>query len=219
MQLLPLVFSGHRWPAVRISGRKELLLPESSADLETFSVFTVSTTGNGRTWEAEEPRGFWRTFAELDQDDETEVVDFVRRYGEPDGQLQPGTPIHTGHWRGWATLLRLIAHAWGEPDSDGISHVRGDFEAQAIADLIMPRLDVRLFLSSSLQPVARAARLGDYMIASASFMLARKVPMRPCDHCGHWYGLKRRTARFCSPECRSAVFRLEKEAAHHGIGA
>ncbi len=48
-------------------------------------------------------------------------------------------------------------------------------------------------------------------------MLARATPMRTCDHCGHWFGLKRRTGRFCSTECRSAVFRLEREEARHGI--
>ncbi|RWK11852.1 hypothetical protein [Mesorhizobium sp.] len=220
MNDLPLVFSGHRWPAARILDRKEILRrPEDSAALETVSVFTISASGNGRAWETEEPRGFWRTFAELDQNDEAAVIDIVRRYGDPDGQLLPEKPVHTGHWHGWATFLALISHAWRDPDHDGISHVRDDFVAQATADLIMPRLDVRLNVGSSLQPVARAMRLGDYMVASASFMVARRAPMRRCDHCRHWFALKRSTARFCSTECRSAVFRLDKGAAHHGIRA
>ena len=225
MEILPLTFSGHRWPAARISGRKELLRDsQSSVDLRTVTVATIVTSGNGRKWTADEPRGFWRTFAEINHEDDKAVVDFVRRYGDPAGELTPDSPVHTGYWYQLMTILALFRNAWSGPDHDGISYTLkypNEFGGLSVeqADLVVKQTNVSLVIDAKLRLSAQCDRLDQYMVMSAAFMLARRTAMRSCDHCGHWFGLKRRSARFCSTECRSAVFRLDKETIDDGIGA
>jgi integrase len=110
------------------------------------------------------------------------VLDFIRRYGCPDGLLQPGRPAHTGNWYRWATFLALFMHAWSEPDNNGVSRVHSDAATEAAADLLMHnrhQFDVRLDLDLSLRLAAYPSRLGDFMIASAAFMFARKTDARP----------------------------------------
>ncbi|MER8984215.1 hypothetical protein [Mesorhizobium sp. M0843] len=193
---IPLVFHGHRWPAARaVSG-------------------VIMTTGDGRQWSAREARGFWRSFPEVDVNDDAAKAGWVQRYGDPLGELAPSRPIGTTLWKNVALVLALFRDGWREPDQDGISHARKDSSLQAEADLFVRGMDVRLIFEPNLRLAARCAHLHDYMLASAAFMLANKTPMRRCDQCGHWYGFQRRTGRFCSGECRSAAARLRKDQGH-----
>lgn len=182
-----------------------------------MTVATITTSGEGRRWAADEPKGFWRTFAEINHEDDAAVQNFVRRYGDPEGELAPACPVHTGLWYPLMTVLALFRNAWSEPDREGISRALPDpnaFGGWSVeqAKMLVNQTDVRVTFEP--KPVARCAHLGDYMIASAAFMLENKTPMRRCDQCGHWYGLQRRTGRFCSGECRSAAARLRKDQGH-----
>ncbi|RWO55396.1 hypothetical protein [Mesorhizobium sp.] len=172
------------------------------------------TTGGGRQWSAREPRGFWRSFPDVDLGDDAAKAGWVQRYGDPLGELAPHQPIGTALWKNIATVLALFREGWREPDHDGISHARENVSLRADADLFMRGIDARPTIEPNLRLALRCTHLHDYMTLSAAIMLGNKTPMRRCDQCGHWYGFQRRTGRFCSGECRSAAARIRKDQVH-----
>ena len=193
MEHMPLIFRGHRWPAAQVDKG------------------IATTTGDGRLWSERAPRGFWRSFSEVDCDNDAAVAGWLQRYGDPKSVLTTDHPVDISGWPLLAGVLTVFGRGWGERDRNGIALVREDANLQAQADLIMRHVDIRFVIEPNLTPAAYCDRLQDYLIGSATFMLVRKVPMRRCDHCQHWFGLQRRTARFCSDECRSAASRARKD--------
>jgi hypothetical protein len=191
-----LLFSGTRWQAAQV----RRLGPE---------LFELTTGGRGRRWEATEPEGFWRTLAELDIDSGKQVRSFVRRHGDPFGQLAADAPQHTGHWKNLAALLGVAARAWEPPGRDGVSRLTRDRDRLGEAMYFLR--DAEMPLLKGVEPtvyptdgsiVLRATSLAAFMAVSASMHLQQRVAMRQCQHCRTWLAIGRSDTRFCSASCR-----------------
>jgi hypothetical protein len=203
-----LIFSGTRWPAARVSDRTSLVFKPHR---EPRTIFTLTAAGHGRRWEATEPQAFWRDFAEADFSDASAVTAFVQRRGDPEGLLDTSArQTHTGTWTNLKALLGTAAKAWEPADKRGVSRFTADLERVRLAEWFLrdnpaPILtDLEPVLDPSGRvPVFRAKTLASFMAVSAVYALARRLPMRKCEHCGSWLELIRKDARFCSASCRS----------------
>ena len=188
----------------------------------------VTTTGNGKAWSASTALGWWRTFATLNPEDDTQVVEFVRRYGDPASALSPAQPVRTGRWRTLQGALRPFADAWtADP---GISEVRPKSDAQVEqaltrVDFHGPQLlkakdaDGQPLIEQSLDrhgPLYRPRLLADFMWLSAADQLLRGARLRQCAVCSHWFELKRSTALHCSHACHQRAHLKNKES-NNGI--
>ena len=125
MRTIHVDFSGTAWPAVRIVKRETWTEPpqDSGGRPKSVSVAELAVSGNGRKWTASRPRGFWRTFGNLDFENDAEIVDFIKRYRHPDSALSPKQTVYTYQWRKLILLLYSFNIAWQSPDEDGISRV------------------------------------------------------------------------------------------------
>ncbi|MER9233643.1 hypothetical protein NKI56_16325 [Mesorhizobium sp. M0622] len=99
MALGELIWTGRAWPAAEIVGR-------------TGDDFTFKTSGKGRPVDLVGPAAWWRNFSELNLDDPDAVIGFVRRHGDPFGQLSPTTQGDTAGWAYVLALLKLAASCW-----------------------------------------------------------------------------------------------------------
>jgi hypothetical protein len=192
-----LIFSGTRWQTARI-------LQAGS------TLFEIAASGRGRKWETTTALGFWRDFVGLPLDDATAVVAFVRRYGDPYGALDRGEVMHTGHWKNLKALLGAAAGAWEPAGPDGVSQVTADPKRLRLAEWFLRDnpAPVMKDVEPMLDPhdpriVVRARTLATFMCLSALSAVARRVPMRRCEHCGSWLELTRKDSRFCSGACRA----------------
>jgi hypothetical protein len=192
-----LIFAGTRWQTARIA--------QASSTL-----FEVAASGRGRAWETDTALGFWRDFAELPLDDGDAVVAFIRRYGDPYGALDRGEAMHTGHWKNLKALIGTAASAWEPAGPDGVSQVATDPKRLKLAEWFLRDnpAPVMKDVEPMLDPhgphiVVRAKSLATFMCLSALSAVARRVPMRRCQHCGAWLELNRRDSRFCSGACRA----------------
>jgi hypothetical protein len=193
-----LIFEGTRWQKARA-------VPAGSM------LFEVTATGRGRKWSTNTTLGFWRTFSETPLDDGEAIAAFVQRYGDPHGMLDAGEPMHTGHWKNLSALLGVAARAWEPEDKHGVSHFSSDPQRNQLAQWHLR--DEQAPLLKDAQPifdpsggtnvVLRASRLASFMALSAASAIERRIPMRRCQHCGHWLEMDRRDKRFCSSSCRS----------------
>ena len=216
MRTIHVDFSGTAWPAVRIVKRETWTEPpqDSGGRPKSVSVAELAVSGNGRKWTASRPRGFWRTFGNLDFENDAEIVDFIKRYGDPDSALSPKQTVYTYQWRKLILLLYSFNIAWQSPDEDGISRV-GPTGQLIVTDVqgfnerylkgVRPTTDVNGVMRFSCE------KLAEYMAVSAMLMLQEETAMRRCDVCGHWYGLQRITAKVCSDTCRNIRSREARE--------
>ncbi|RWH76856.1 MAG: hypothetical protein EOQ86_19705 [Mesorhizobium sp.] len=196
MREIELVFDGRAFPAASV----------------TNHLITVSGRSNGRRWTASKPLAFWRTFAELELTDDA-IAGWVARYGDIKSALAPGRSVDTTGWEQLALILALVARAWTKPDDpDGISYIKGEIDAAAIADAARRDVDAPVIFGPSFEPFVHAARLRDFMLVSASFMLRDKTPMRRCAECRHWTAASHAATRYCSNTCRLKAMR-KREAA------
>jgi hypothetical protein len=193
-----LIFSGTRWQTAQVVRAGTAL-------------FEVAASGHGRKWQTDTALGFWRDFYDLSLDDGDAITAFIRRYGDPHGDLDRGGAMHTGQWKNLKALLGTAASAWEPVGRDGVSRVAADPKRLKVAEWFL-RNDPMPFLKDAepaLDPhggprvVLRAKSLAAFMGLSALSAIARRVPMRRCDHCGSWLELNRKDARFCSGTCRS----------------
>jgi hypothetical protein len=155
--------------------------------------------------------GFWRSFSEIPLDNGGAIAAFVQRYGDPHGMLDAGEPMHTGHWKNLSALLGVAARSWEPADKHGVSHFTSDLQRIHSAEWFLrdnpapllkdtePMFDPR----GGVRIVLRANKLASFMALSAASAVERRVPMRRCQHCGHWLEMDRRDRRFCSSSCRS----------------
>ena len=122
-----LIFSGRRWPAARITGRRQIAvsLPDR-ATLEEHGFVTITSGGRTRMWTPEPVDASWRTFAELDLGSAA-CEDFVKRRGDPYDRLSSGRDIDTSQWFQLAAALRVATKTWSKPGDDGVSHPDGEF--------------------------------------------------------------------------------------------
>src|SRR5262245_25147212 len=125
----PLFFSGIRWPAARVVARKQVVdyNPDHHGRKVPFAdTLIIETTGQGRPYRTLHAEAWWRDLAELALDDEKRVLSFLRRRGDPFGELAPGgKQISTYDWRYVKTVLERAVVAWEpQPDATGVSHFR-----------------------------------------------------------------------------------------------
>src|SRR5262249_28478262 len=118
-----LLFSGLRWPAAHVTGRRLAVVPATGfvSDAGEVEVLVLATTGQGQRFQVDATEGWWRDFAELTVGDERRALSFVRRRGDPRGELAPDRSIHTGRWVALLNLLRPAALCWERRDDFEVS--------------------------------------------------------------------------------------------------
>jgi hypothetical protein len=178
-----------------------------------WRTFELAATGKGRPWSTRIALAFWRSFVEADFNDEGTVLGFAQRYGDPDDKLKSsGGTADSADWIGLQSEMLYLAQAWGESDTNGVSHRLSDDDQRLKQALGWWRFVVRnggagLRLEADpdggFELVQVAPTLRTFMMASAGSALARAVPMRRCRHCRHWFELQRKDANYCSPSCRA----------------
>jgi hypothetical protein len=207
-----LMFSGTRWQTARVVHVGSSLVARSDGGRITrgSTLVEVAASGHGRKWETDVTLAFWRDFHDLPLDNADAIVAFVRRYGDPDGFLDRGEVMHTGYWRNLQVLLGTAASAWEPAGRNGVSQVAADPQRFKLAEAFLRDNPTGVLkdVEPMLDPhgprlVVRARTLSTFMCLSALSAVARRVPMRRCDHCGAWLELNRKDSRFCSGTCRS----------------
>jgi hypothetical protein len=176
-------------------------------DAGRVEVPVITTTGQGQHYQVESAEGWWRDFAELQATNEQRALSFVRRRGDPRGELTPERPIHTGRWVEHLNGLRTAALCWESRSDFEISKFIDDDERVAFfLRKLSPTWaeDTMGLTYRGLNPIPLAHTLAGYLIASAVSALRRRVSMRRCLYCSSWFELHRAEAMFCSPSCRAA---------------
>ncbi|MER9450151.1 hypothetical protein [Mesorhizobium sp. M0254] len=231
----PIHFTGRRWPAVLATSVSHMLVPVAGdpQGYETVSVSRVEVRGDGRRWRTTKALGLWRTFSEIETSDPAQVMGFVMRYGDPNQKPddlpveQPSPPVRTFYsykWDELAGVLRLIGDCWQkepgwgprddgaeEAGADGVCHVRDGEPSEQVhrfihSDLagwkpIIGRFDSRTGFRLD------ASSLADFMVASAVQHLFRRMPLKRCAFCSHWFAFERTNMKTCSDACRNALSR------------
>jgi hypothetical protein len=204
-----LLFSGLRWPAAYVAGRRLAAVPATGfiSDAGEVEVLVLATTGQGQRFQVDTAQPWWRDFAEILVGDERRAVSFVRRRGDPFGELTPERPIHTGHWVDLLNRLRLAALCWERRDNLEISKF---IAADDRVELFLSTLPTTWATEQmglayrKLTPIPVAHTLAAFLTASAVAAIRRRVSMRRCSYCSSWFELHRSEAMFCSPSCRAA---------------
>jgi hypothetical protein len=215
-----LLFSGLRWPAAQVAGRRLVAVPATgfSSDTGEVEALVLTTTGQGQRYQVDSVEGWWRDFTEILVGDEHRAVSFVRRRGDPRGELTPDRSTHTGLWAPLLNLLRPARLCWEHRNSFEVSKF---IAADDRVELFLSQLPATWAMEEmglayrGLAPIPVAHTLAAYLMASAISALRRRVPMRRCIYCSSWFELHRREAMFCSPSCRAAHF--NKRISPHGL--
>jgi hypothetical protein len=157
---------------------------------------------------------FWRTFAEdLDFEDNEAVEAWYARYGDPDGILSAKSRTHTGHWFNLRSCLIPLASFWTTPDDwFGISTPKEECElcVEAIMGMRFKQENVSLDPDNRRGFVVRHKLLADYMIGSAIEHWRRKISMRRCAVCGHFFAISRSTGIVCSATCHAKRYQYQR---------
>jgi hypothetical protein len=177
--------------------------------------------GKARGWRSDTAQGFWRSFAEIDQSKEADVLAFVKRFGtikeRPDGRE------NASEWYPLQEALRSLAGAWEPPDATGLS-VMVDNAKSLVAIVAAynnnPRARSYLkgtnlkFVPDPTDPTAtlpEAQNLAAFMMASAHRGLKHGLPMRRCKFCNVWFYPTRSNALFCSASCKTQSSNQQRE--------
>jgi hypothetical protein len=209
-----LLFLGLRWPAAQITGHQRAIVLTTGfvSDEGEVEVPVIATTGQGQRYQVDLVEGWWRDFAELQAATEARILSFVRRRGDPRGELAPDRPTNFGRWVQLINTLRIAATCW-EPRSDfEVSKFIADDARVALFLKLLPtdwtaRDEGKMGLTyRKLTPIPVAHTLAGYLVAAAISSIRRRVPMRRCLYCASWFELHRSEAIFCSPSCRAAHF-------------
>ncbi|MCF6110834.1 hypothetical protein [Mesorhizobium muleiense] len=211
MALGELIWTGRAWPAAEIVGR-------------TGDDFTIKTSGKGRPLELVGPAAWWRNFSELNLEDSDAIIGFVRRHGDPFGQLSQTTQGDTAGWAYVVGLLKLAASCWTRiiPPTSLCTVWDNGYVIDALlaSPLFVERVafvphvgevgtDVTARRGVTMRIIPE--NLAAYMITSAILHLEDHVSMAPCEHCGDWFVERRRGTQFCSASCRAASSTSKKE--------
>ncbi|MGO6843930.1 hypothetical protein ELH67_10945 [Rhizobium ruizarguesonis] len=188
----------------------------------TGETFAFRTSGKGRPLELVGPAAWWRNFSELSFDNSDSIVDFLRRRGDPFGQLSPTMQGDTGGWKYLSGLLKLAASCWTTiiPPTSLCTDFDNGYVIEAL--LASPMFDVTFVPHVAEIRIGASVRrglnmhiipkdLGAYMVASAVLHLENHVDMAVCEQCRDWFVLQRRGTQFCSPSCRAAHSTSKKE--------
>jgi hypothetical protein len=188
----PLSFEGTRFPSAALA------VPTHPDDKRPLPRMGIALRGKGRKWSASSSAGFWRSFPDLRTSGE--AVDWVGRYGDPFGQ---GRLAYTDGWHSFAEELRDYATLWGPPDRDGVSH----FTDRSVPEV---RIDGMPIIFNGTDYIHVCENLALYMRHSALDCWRRRVSMRRCEVCTHWFELRRSTGRVCSNACQIIKSNLQK---------
>jgi hypothetical protein len=213
-------YAGTSWPTAEVVARYPIVtkfVPSGAQQVRQAFNFTLAATGKGKAWSTTRPLALWRDFTALahhDAEAEAKALAFVRRWGDPKGEINDKDgKTESFDWVVLTASLFHIAQVWSAPDADGVSHYGNDLarlrEAHSYwRQFLLPnfiRADVELEVdpAGGTDLVLRAKTLAAFMGLSASSAMARAVPMRRCQYCTSWFELGRRDARFCSASCRA----------------
>ena len=214
-----LEWQGRAWPAAVVGEKVKVRTGERGSSRFACE---IATTGSGRDYKLQGAWGFWKNFATLLPDDEAAVADFVRRRGDPFGELGPDRPTDSGDWPTVSKWLAPVADFWRPPDADGVSRVivdekRVDTVTAMFADLLEKKaIEFKMTISGTgdLRAIMVARSLAGFMKASAFLNFQSNAEMAICQQCGDWFALQRQGTKFCSPSCRAAFSTKHKEAAN-----
>lgn len=216
-------FDGIAWPAAQPDGDIEY----RDDFLGKRTVFQIKTTGRGRKSQWDDTRAFWRNFAHLNIHSEADVLDFVKRRGDPFGHLSAeNTQTDTGQWEELVHYLRPLHHLWSKPDEEtGESHIVAN--QNAITSAMEHLTDWKEF-TRSVQPnlyidredgqfktMLRTTTLAGFMMANAMLQTQARATMVRCAHCADYFTISRK-ARFCSASCRALYSTANVKGRTHG---
>jgi hypothetical protein len=213
---IDLTWKGRAWPRATITGHSNVIrIDERSGRPQTIAAnaVDVAVTGAGRKHDLSGPAAFWRNFATMSPSDDRKVLDFLRRHGDPFGELSPETPINAGGWAALTVRLLPIATLWDQPGADCVSHITIDDDRRGkISTDIMNspqfqrgiKWEMKIDEIGSLKSHMAAQSLAAFMLASSLIHLQLRQPMSVCEQCGDWFAVQRQGTRFCTPSCRAA---------------
>ncbi len=225
MKIGSLIWNGRAWPKASVSKTVHIIYKEAPGGPRsgTGEAFEIQTTGKGREYEETGAAAWWRNFSELDLANPDAVIGFVRRRGDPFGQLSPRDPIDTSQWPSVTALLKPAAACWDGHRSGtsvygngGTTYVEHRRVINALLNSTLyregitytPRLQSDGYLSIQMTATSLAA----FMVASAVLQMARQnTCMAICQQCGDWFEQLRTGTKFCSPSCRAAHSTSKKE--------
>lgn len=217
-----LKWSGRAWPAAFVGKTVHIVYKNWGGGPRTSSgeAFEIQTTGKGREYHVFELGTWWRNFGELDLADPDAVIGFVRRKGDPFGQLSAREPTDTSLWPQLVDPLKEAAACWTD-NRTGLSVLTDSDlkQREAIRHLAhlppfrhgiqyVPYLEPR---DGRLNLRIIPENLASFMVFSALQQLEMGTKMMVCKQCGDWFSILRRGARFCSPSCRAAHSTSKKE--------
>ena len=225
-----LSYRGQCWPTARVVRRTRALLADPAGGPSVpILAAELEVTGKGREISETGPQAWWRTFTELDLDDDKQVEAWLQRRGDPFGHLTPRAGGDTAGWGMLKSVLQPAAALWresgdpvrrrgaGQQEDWRISRPRDDIaadefgrvQARLVAHPLFAGLDIRvqetvvsdghLWLSVS------ARTLASHMVASAAFQIHARSMMKRCRHCDWWFSPVRFDARYDSAACRQAA--------------
>ncbi|SFJ31877.1 hypothetical protein SAMN04515648_3460 [Phyllobacterium sp. CL33Tsu] len=209
-----LKYSGMCYPAAKVVERQTVLyrdIPDDEPDAEE-QVWKVAVSGNGRPVSDVRPNGWWRSFAEINLDDEDAVTNWCRRKGDP---FKPVIYQHTttARWPLLKTTLRQGA-AFYRNNRRLKSPSTMDGDPVAISAVLKELLQSKLMRVQYQPSVDEAngqlimrpmtATLAAFLLASAAYTIHARLPMDTCAFCGDWFPIYRAGTRFCSTTCRAA---------------
>ena|SRR5215831_3856458 len=215
-----LIFRGRRWPGVQ---------PLKGVTIGRFFYqFAFRASGGGQQWDTDRPMGFWRNFAVIDLTHGGEVLDFIKRHGDPFGYLdrEPDRPNQppagtNAEWPALKAALGKIAQAWDPLDPNEISFISDDRDRLKVAERALQELappdpdldpderglkDIE-WIAQGRRLVHRARTLRAFMIASAASALWRSIAMKKCAYCDDFFELKRADAVYCRGSCQAADYK------------
>ena len=228
-----LVFSGVRWPKVRITGTGQMMRKFADTGGRQPPPLPIeydfAPEGSGRRYRSRGAVAWWRDLAAMNTNDRDQVLAFLARRGDPSGAMELaalnaartrlGQPLGedpkpgTGQWFGIKSTLAGIAWAWSPPDSDGISRIDDPAKWADAKVMWHDRLGEGAGWLTGLELVTdpeerrpfilRPRTLAAYLAVSAASSLYRRADMRTCARCGSWLEINKAHARFCSVSCRT----------------
>ncbi|MBB4341394.1 hypothetical protein [Rhizobium leguminosarum] len=221
MTIGELIWKGRAWPKAFVGKTLDVVYKDSAdgGRTGTGKAFDIQTTGKGREYEILGRAAWWRNFSELDVTDPDAVIRFVRRRGDPFGDLEHRDYADTLRWPVLAALLKPAAGCWTSDRSGTSVFAASPIEQRrAIETMIWSEhwlIDYQPFVDDSVNfPLSirmAATSLAAFMIASAVEMTNYKTKMAICEHCGDWFEELRSGTRFCTPSCRAAYSASKKE--------
>jgi hypothetical protein len=187
----------------------------------------LTSAGQGRSYRLERPDSFWRSHSELDLGNQHQVRQFVRRWGDPLGELGSVPHVNVSRWEPIQLSLRAAAEVWSAEDDDGLSHcdaTRTKAAARALVDVTPATVWAQTTLRPSSDdpriPEHHAQSLWAFMLLSALSDLRNANTMRRCirPSCRTWFTLRRVGALYCSQSCNVQALNAQaiQKGAQHG---